>query len=401
VRPELAWPFENLRFAGGRNPPSSKKTLTLPWRSLSARGACCGTPIGRFRPGGSPNGTPRSARKQSGAKAPQSKASPRRAATRGKGLRFAPRTLFEMWPKLCPKRQGPISEMLKKNSRPTGHCALTSKSAIRRPPTPNTHHPTPFLLPLDPRPFLSPSTLKMRAEPEKGGPGLKNLEKNLSADGESWTYVEEIRQRRAACHRGTEHTEKNAKRRSSSTDSRGWTQVRRPKSPNQRSGIPLPLVSLPPPTPNTESPSSLPFAPRPSTLFLPSTLKMRAEPEKAGPELKNLEKNLSADGEFWTYVEEMRQRRAACHRGTEHTENNAKRRSSSTDSRGWTQIRRPKSPNQQSGIPLPLVSLPPPTPNTEHPTPNTQHRSSSPSTLSSPNTQHRTPNTQNTPRLPF
>jgi len=30
---------------------------------------------------------------------------------------------------------------------------------------------------------------------------------------------------------------------------------------------------------------------------------MRAEPEKAGPEFENLEKKLSADGEFWTYVE--------------------------------------------------------------------------------------------------
>jgi len=200
----------------------------------------------------------------------------------------------------------------------------------------------------------------------------------------------------------------------------------RPRGPNQRSRIPLPLVSLPPRTPNTEhgppdtifsasprpstrdprpssSPNtkhrtpntvpppspSRPSTPDPRPFFAPSTLKMRAPPEKAGPDLGNLEKKLSAHGKSWTYVEEIRQRRAARHRGTEHTEKNAKRRSSSTDSADGHRWEDPEARiSDRESRSLSCLFHP------EHLTPNTQHRSSA------PNTEHRTPNTVPPPPTP-
>jgi len=152
-----------------------------------------------------------------------------------------------------PKKQAPISKILKKILRPTGNPGLTTKSAIRvrqcyggqlghrRPAilrAPNTKHPTPCppFFPLVP----PPCTTTIPAE--KGGPQFENPEKKRLPHGKFRTYVE------------------------------GVLADRKSAIANRQ-------------------------------FFSPSTLTMRAPPENMRPDLENVEKSLWPHGEFWTYVE--------------------------------------------------------------------------------------------------
>jgi len=117
-------------------------------------------------------------------------------------------------------------------------------------------------------------------------PDLGNLEKKLSPHGESWTYVEEIRQRRVARRRGTQHTDKNAKRRSSSTDSADGHRWEDPEAPITNRESLWCLIHPEHLTPNTQHPArhvfASPLAPRPSPLDpRPSTLLRPLHPYNA------------------------------------------------------------------------------------------------------------------------
>jgi len=280
----------------------------------------------------------------------------------------------------------------------------------------------------------SPSRLSSTPNPQHQTPDTQHRSSSPST-----LDPRPLLQRSAACHRGTEHTEKNAKRRSSSTDSRGWTQIRRPKSPNQQSGIPLPLVSLPPPTPNTEHPTPRRLPLYPLKRIPPSDAPVAPELTMFGCDARNSpdatcrsreRRNIFSAGALLFLcgrpgpqfpspptpgpprlppASAIRHPRSGmshlssgiCHLRSVHARAPPSRicfsspcarclrgedplcssrlelaawslklsRPPSTHLHRWPQTKRPRGPHRRSGIPLPLVSLPPRTPKTEHPAP--------------------------------